>query len=86
MAKPLNKQSIIQAGTPGCRHYEGIASEEVFNGHLIGRCRYCPRVVDYTLAQATPIEVREMLRRKSRRGQARATESRKEASRAILSD
>ena len=81
----LRKEALIDPGRQSCRHYEGITSEEAYGGHLIGRCRYCPRVVDYTLAQATPIEVRDMLRQKSRRGQARATASRSKEAESVIS-
>ena len=83
----LKTEAIITAGAEGCRHYEGITAEVAYSGHLIGRCRYCPRVVDYTVAQATPLELQELRRKKSRRGQARATENRrKERADAVLSD
>lgn len=85
----FNKEAIINAGTPGCRHYEGITSEEEYGGHLIGRCRNCPRVIDYTVAQSTLNELKQWRRRKSQRGQEKAMESlqrQKEAKSAIPGD
>ena len=72
MAKKLRSEAVINPGNPGCRHYEDIRTEAGYGGHLIGRCRYCPKATDYTIAQAVPDELKKLAREKSRRGQAAA--------------
>ena len=79
MAKAIREDAILAPGTPGCVHHEDLKPEEEYGGHIIGRCRYCPRVIDYSVAQATPDDYKKMLREKSRRGQAVLKARRREA-------
>lgn len=51
MAKRKKPDGIVTPGTEGCIHFEVLRYEEEMDNHLIGRCRHCPRVKDYTVLQ-----------------------------------
>jgi hypothetical protein len=47
---------IINPGRPDCRHISEVKKRLDHGNHLIGECRLCGKVIDYTVAQA-PIDI-----------------------------
>ncbi len=46
-----NNKGLIETADPDRIHFLYVANDLEYHNHLIGRCKHCPRVVDYTILQ-----------------------------------